>query len=389
MRDINIDRLMNEAKSRTGLSDFGNDHFMEGLEQFVEGINNRADFIDETKEPLEENFIIRPLINLLHCAKDIADNPEILDQKLLPPITIATLPRAGSSYLQRILAVTGGFQTIPLWQIYMPSRIPGLPDGGKEERRNTTGKILAWMLGQSPHQMQGHPMEIDVPDEEIFIIENVFRSIYIEMQHDSEEYKTWINSTDMNPAYDYLYQQLQYLQWQFHRDNPKPFVLKAPGHLGYIDQLERVFPKEQRIVMSHRDPVESVASNCFLMELGYAHYYRGRADDENYGEWILSWLLKGMDRHLQWRDSHSDIAVLDISFADLCNDSIGTAEKVYDFVGEELTGDGKEKIHEWDRDNPRYKHGKASYSLEKYGLTQARINEAFAPYLDRFSQYIW
>ena len=386
MENINIEELIETARQRTNLTDFGNAFFKEGLEKLVEGINNSSDFRRSTKDHLEDQIILRPLMNLLYCAKDIADNPDILEQQLLPPITIVSMPRSGSSYLQRVLSVTNAFQTLPFWQIHMPSRIPHQADGGREQRMEKTRDFLTWIIGEVPDQMKGHPMSVEGADEEIFLIENIFRSVYTESQHNSPEYREWIETVDMRPAYEYLHQQLQYLQWQFYRDRPKPYILKAPAHLGFENQLQGIFPKEQKIIMTHRDPIEVVGSTCFTRELGVNQYYVDRG--EYYGERVLAWLLRAVNRHLDWRDNNSDLEVLDLSFSELSNDSIGTAEKVYAFVGETLSDEGSKQIQEWDRKNPRYQHGKSEYSLEQYDLTLARVNEAFTPYLERFGQYI-
>ena len=76
-----------------------------------------------------------------------------------------------------------------------------------------------------------------------------------------------------------------------------------------------------------------------------------------------------------------------MGIGEISNDSLGTAEKIYNFIDEPMTDEVRENIRAWDKMNPRYKHGKSEYSLADFGLTEADVNDAYAPYIERFSQY--
>ena len=80
----------------------------------------------------------------------------------------------------------------------------------------------------------------------------------------SEDYRTFIESCDMVPAYRHHKRTLQVLQ----SDAPGRWVLKMPAHAYFIDGLLAVYP-EAKIIWTHRDPYKSVAS--FLDLGGFAH----------------------------------------------------------------------------------------------------------------------
>jgi hypothetical protein len=143
MRELEADELLQTARSRTGLSDFGPDDFLEGFRILVASINTEA-HIRDSGWPEVRTRLLRMLINRLWFAKDVQDHPEILDTDLGSPCIIASLPRTGSTKLQRMLGASGGFQTPTFWMTLMFSRIPGVADGGVAQRIRETREFEKW-----------------------------------------------------------------------------------------------------------------------------------------------------------------------------------------------------------------------------------------------------
>jgi len=113
---FDAEALIAGAQLRTGLSDFGDERFLVGLRQFVNGLN-AADNIIPGREAEIEKLILRLLCNLLWRQKDFAEHPEILEEYLLPPVCIVSLPRVGTTKLQRLLGATDAFQSLPYWAL--------------------------------------------------------------------------------------------------------------------------------------------------------------------------------------------------------------------------------------------------------------------------------
>ena len=383
---FSTDKLLRKAEKITGLFDFGSDHPREGLAKLVEGINARTDVIESRRGHIEQE-LLRLLTNRLWRQKDFQDHPEILNEKLLPPINIVGMPRTGSTKLQRILGATDRLQSIPFWRIHCFARIPGTGDGGIARRIAETQRFCDWRVGVIPTIQQTHAMAAEEPEEEAFIMEAGFRALYLGLQYESPQYLGWLAQQDMTLAYDFLKQQLQYVQWQFHRDDPKPFLLKAPGHLGFEDQLQRIYPGWNKMIFSHRAPAEVFGSACLLLSLFRRLYFNVDSSTEHFGKGVLATFVEPIKRHLAWRDSEPSVEILDLGIGEISNDSLGTAEKIYNFIDEPMTDEVRENLRAWDKKNPRYKHGKSEYSLADFGLTEADVNDAYAPYIERFSQY--
>ena len=387
MTQLSAKELLAIASESTGLSNSVSAEIMEGFEKLIAGINRTDSIIPGREEALKER-IVWHLINVMRYEDDVKNNPEILEQKLLPPLVIASLPRTGTTKLQRLLSSTNEFHNIPFWQIYTSSRIPNEPECGKAKRIAMAEKFCNWQEQASPTLYQAHSMRAEDPEEELFLQDDAFRGNGLAYLHDSPDFSTWMATTDRTPAYDYLLNQFKYLQWQFYQDDIRPFLLKAPAHLGFEDQLDRIFPQGKKYIFTHRKPSDIIASSCFLVEAWRSLFYKTETEYEAVGAMALSWMSQATELHMAWRDRSSSTEILDISFNRVNGDAIAVAREVYDFSGIPVSAELINQLEQWERDNPRYKHGKPDYSLETFGLTEERVNEAFAPYIERFAEYL-
>ena len=76
-------------------------------------------------------------------------------------------------------------------------------------------------------------------------------------------YEAWLDRQPFDSWYVWLKKFLQYAQ---HVDGAagRPWVLKAPHHLGYLPLLLEHFP-DATVVHCHRDPTVAVSSFCALL----------------------------------------------------------------------------------------------------------------------------
>lgn len=77
-----------------------------------------------------------------------------------------------------------------------------------------------------------------------------------------------------------------------------------------------------------------------------------------------------------------------MSFKEINVDSLGTAEKVFDFLRMEFTSDMKRGIEAWNEKHPHNKFSKSRYTLQNYGVDEKRIDEEFKEYAERFADYL-
>ena len=87
--------------------------------------------------------------------------------------------------------------------------------------------------------------------------------------------------------------------------------------------------------------------------------------------------------------SHMDPALFfDVGQAEVEEDPVGTAERIYQYFGLEMTDSVKIAMRVWAAENQRGSRGAHVYSAEEFGLTAADIRETFAEYHDQFGGYL-
>lgn len=384
MKQLTVDDLLASAKQRAGLTDFGADGFMEGLAALVDGLNNDVSLVEERWEHLRD-WLINLLVNRLRFQHDLELHPEILDEDLGTPIIIASMPRTASTKLHRMLGASNDFQVLKFWSVYQFARIPGLADGGRAQRIEATQQFEKWMYQVCPQMQNGHPLFTHEAEEEIFLNECTFKTQMLASRFGCETYQRWLAAQDVSSSYDYLRQQLQYLQWQNSAGPTKPWLLKAPGNLGMEKRLIELYG-DARFVMTHRDPVKCIPS-ISSVTLGTRELFLEKSTFEQAGGEMSKFFSHLARRHMKWRDENSGVDVLDLGFDEITFDGIAAVRKFYEFVDMPLSIQAENAMLEWERKNTQDKHGSHKYSIEGSGLTEEGINETFADYIQRYSSY--
>ena len=92
--------------------------------------------------------------------------------------------------------------------------------------------------------------------------------------------------------------------------------------------------------------------------------------------------------HLAWRDSYPQDKVMDVRFDDIVNHEFDALPKIFEFLNVSFTTDARNGIEAWLKmDALRHKPAR-QIQLAEFGLTSERVNERFAPYLQRYAEFI-
>jgi Sulfotransferase family len=380
---FDVKELLDAAQADTGLSHFGPDDFREGLEMLVNGLNTETVVPDDRAVPLRDN-ILRLLHNRLWFQKDLTDHPEILDEELKPPLIITSLPRTGSTKLHRLIGASGDFQALHYWKAHMFARRPGLPNGGIEQRIAETRKFEKWVYEVSPNMITGHPMFTHEPEEEFHLMNASFRTISMSI-YGSDTHNEWLATSDPTPAYDYLKQQLQYLQWQLPADREKPWILKTPVNFGMEDHLCRIF-NDPRFVSTHRDPAKVIPSVANITQ-NWTVVFAEPVSNAAILSDMTEMAARQVTQHMKWRKSAPGVKLIDVSFSEVNVENLDVARKIYDAFGYPWTPTAEQGMSTWSDNNPRNKHGAHKYSAENLGTTEDNIRKRFADYISEYNQY--
>jgi hypothetical protein len=376
-------RLLAEARSNTGLEDFGGDQFREPLGVLLKSLCDEAS-LNALGRAAFRSRILESLETHLKTQSWIDRHPEILEEEIGAPLVVIGLMRTGTTMLHRILASDPRHHAAIWWETRFPAPHAGTKWSEPDPRIPIAEAEVAAILEADPKQASIHPWDALAPDEEIMLLEHSFLSHVPEALANIPTYRSWLDQQDWTPAYAFLKKLIQFLQWQKRQrdDVRERWVLKTPGHLGYLDTLSSVFPGA-RVIQTHRDPIETVPSAASMNYAMWSLYSDDASRNEAGSQWQerLAW---GTLRAMESRKRSGEAGFCDIWFRDAMKDPIHEIERAYTKFGIEMTPAARAGMEKWRSDNPRDKRPPHQYSLADYGLTEAGIKHAFAAYRERF-----
>ncbi|MCY4425966.1 MAG: sulfotransferase [Halieaceae bacterium] len=384
MKPFTVNDLLETAKQRAGLADFGPGEFVEGLAVLVNGLNNDVKVVEDRRDNLRD-WLINLLVNRLRFQHDLILHPEILDEDLGTPAIITSMPRTASTKLHRMLAASNDFQVLKFWHVHMFARIPDMADGGKSQRIKETQEFERWMYEVCPQMLNGHPQFTYEAEEDSYLNECTFKLQMLAGRFGSETYQNWLATVDVSSSYAYLRTQLQYLQWQNKAQADKPWLLKAPGNFGMEQRLFDLYGGA-RFVMTHRDPVKCIPSISSVV-LGTRELFLEQTTYEKAGLDMSNFFSHQVQEHMRWRDENPDLPILDLGFDEITFDGISAVRKLYNFLDISLSVEAENAMLAWERNNAKGKHGTHKYSIEGSGLTEEGTKKDYEEYIQRYSDY--
>ncbi|MGI4748739.1 MAG: sulfotransferase family protein, partial [Janthinobacterium lividum] len=230
---------------------------------------------------------------------------------------------------------------------------------------------------------KAHPIGARIPQECGMILETAFESLNLTMLFRLRDYYQWYLKADTRFGYQVHKMWLQHLTWH----NPRRYtVLKVQEHMYHIPELLSVYP-DALFVQPHRDPVTVMASISRLLEVLRSIVFEHQ-DRAELGEELLHLWHDGQVRMMAYRKAHPELPIHDMRYKDIARDPVGSVRGIYQFANMEFTPDTEAGITSWLADNPADKHGRHSYTLSDYGLTEERVREVYADYIGAYSEFI-
>src|SRR5207244_3723381 len=89
---MNAEQLVDAARERCGLSDFGTDTWQEGLDVLVRALHDEAQ-LNELGAAAMTDQIVGNLVNRLKIEQAYSQHPEIDDERIVAPLFGLGLPR--------------------------------------------------------------------------------------------------------------------------------------------------------------------------------------------------------------------------------------------------------------------------------------------------------
>jgi LPS sulfotransferase NodH len=372
--------LLQQARERAGLSDFGDTWFFEPMDHFIEASNREGRLTPQGREGTVE-VIVKGLVSRLRMVEDIKNHPEILAEKVDVAGIILGLPRTGSTIFQRLLASAPGMTGLRWYEAQNFAPFPGEERGNPAERRAYAQTMIDGWLQLSPELASIHPLEPDAPDEEILVLGQMFVSTMIEGMNYVPSFTRWLNTYDQSKGHEDLKTILKYLQWQDPSRRGRKWILKSPSNLPYAEVAAKAFPNAL-LIMTHRDPLQTVPSYVSMQAALYK--LSATLTDAEVGAFWFPRLVEWMRMFEAARERIGEDRFIDIDYREVGKEPMAQAERVLTRMGIPVDAQLEEVLAEFLAGNKREQRPMHDYSLERFGLDEEAIKREFATYRERY-----
>jgi hypothetical protein len=367
--------LMDEARRQARLCDFGPGEFRPNLERLLDDVA-REGLLTEAGAANFLALIRRRLVNRLEIEAWYKAHPELESQTVGPVASVTGLPRTGTTALINVLSLDDQFRPLRTWEQDRPCPPPVLGEEQEDPRRLAAVAHAERMKRERPDMAAMHLFDPDATEEDVEVLGLSFQAQQYAMPIFS--YHAWWREADLREAFAYHKRVLRLLQ---SRRPPNRWLIKAPAHCFHLDALLSAYP-DTKIIMTHRDPAKVVPSALSMVSAVQAS--SGKVELDQIGRHGAEHFRIGIERAMAARERLGEERFLDLHHRDFIADPMGSLERVYAFLGLDLTRATRAKMEAWHTRNRQGAHGEHRYTPEQFGLDGAQLRKDFAAYIERF-----
>ncbi len=375
-----VDRLLAAARDQTGLHDFGEDSFREGLGVLVGSLDREARLNAIGRAAMDAQ-ITGLLVNRLKIEDWYSRHPEIDEGEIVAPLIGMGLPRTGSSALGCLLGEDPDARSLLSWEVTAPCPPPDPATIADDPRIAQQEVAMVQRARTFPRMVAMLPSTATSPTECQLFMGYDFKTMIFQPQAEIPSYVEWLYyQADLVPTYRYVKRVLKLLQFRW---PTRRWRIKNPTHSLFIGALNQVFP-DARFVMTHRDVAAVIPSVADL----YSEMRKAFSDTPDplfIGRECTQWCELAMQRMIAFRDGGEDQRFFDIHFAPFQADPFPAIEALYAFLGETLTPEARAGMAAWRRSKPLVEQSYARTDPAHFGLDRQALRERFRFYTERFA----
>lgn len=368
-----VEDLHASATRLTGLDDFGDDEYLEGLRVLLKSYAEDAGLTPEGNRAMRA-FLRGALVARLLSEMAWKQHPEHADVAIERPIFVTGLPRTGTTALHRLLTADPMHQGLEVWLTEVPQPRPPRETWAQNPIFLGIQDVYSRHHLEHPEFMGLHYMSADQVEECWQLLRQSIQSISYESLAHVPTYSTWLRRQDWTGAYRRHRRNLQLIGLP---DAGRRWVLKNPSHLFALDALLEVYP-DALVIQTHREPQTAIASVCSLnaeATKGWSTTFRG----DVVGRDQLELWARGLEEFVAARARHNQAQFIDVTYEEFVADPIGTAESVYTRFGLPLTTQARTAMRALHAESTTGERRPSHrYSLADAGLTPEQVDARFA-----------
>ena len=356
---------------------------IENLDRLVRALENEAE-LTPTGRWLTHRFLLRILEVRIQILDQLRKDPSIEEERIEKPLVLAGAPRTGTTILYSLLAADPNHRAPTGWELLRPAPPPS---GDPEERARDPRIELADEELRRPQTVVSgietiHAYAARNPKECLSAMSFALQSEEFTARYHVPSYATWLETSDMTPAYRMHRLVLQTLQ---RRARGTAWVLKSPVHLHALGTLFETYP-DARVALTHRDPLRVLGSlTSLIANLRYAHSDRVDADEIAAGH------------HTRYRRSFRELVRLHdenelpaaqlhhSQFADFQTRPLEVAKELYGRFGMKLEASAQDAMRQVLEASPRHGKGEHRYAIPQVEDSAEAARACYAEYQARFS----
>jgi hypothetical protein len=376
---VDVADILAEAQRRAGFAD-PEVGFCTNLEHLVAALNT-----DNTLSALGANSVRKVLtdrtVDRLEAVKWVRDYPQIANETIKEPVFLTGLPRSGTTYFQYLFDRDTRFRLIRTWESISPSPPPGFDPASVQRRKAEEAERRRQAV---PRKIKGfdalHLIDLDGPDECHVFMEQTYAAAGYENLYDVPSYFDYMmKSLDFEASYRSHKRQLQLLQWQM----PQPrWAVKYPNHVIAMDAILSVYP-DARFVMTHRDPVQTLASiSKMTLTLRGTRYET--VDPKRVGRQMFDFVRRHIERILAFCKSPLGERVIHVDYYRVVDNPSAVMEEVHAGLGIDSPEGVRAAVTDWRIRNPKGARGSNPYTLEQFGLRPHEVAAEYGEYMRYF-----
>jgi hypothetical protein len=358
-----VSTLLEQAKIASGLDDFGDESYREGMDRLFASIEAEARLNAQGAAMIDAQ-----IVDLLGWRLKVEHwynlHPEIDEQEIVAPL------------FSFMLAEDPAVRCIRGWESSAPCPPPETATEHSDPRIEQQKVLMSHMDRMAPRLKQMLPSSPTQPMECQHYMAHDFKSQLFQAQLRIPSYVDWLNNeADLVPTYRYVKRVLKLLQW---RCPPNRWRLKNPSHIVFITALDKVFP-DARYWMTHRDVTRVIPSVVDLYQ-EISRAYTDRVDVAYIAKMNVEWTELGLHRMAAFRAAGNNARFYDVDFAEFQADPMPAIEGLYGFLGETLTDEARRRMIAWRENSPVDKHGRHQVDPAELGLDLDELKHRFAFY---------
>jgi hypothetical protein len=367
--------LIETAKRRCGLDDFGEGDFFEGLTRLLASCQ-RESRLNLVGRIVLRADLIRTLCSRLFMQRDRKEYQSIVRQEIREPLFIVGLPRSGTTLLHTLLALDPQHRVPLTWEVMTPS--PPTRDNEKRriQRAISSCNCFNWLAPTFHHV---HPVGADLPQECVSLMAPTFMSDQFDAMYYVPSYRTWFFRQDLRAAYEYHRRFLQHLQV---RQSAPRWVLKAPTHMFALPSLLAVYP-DALFVQTHRAPLDAMASVSSLITI-LRRVFSDAVDPFTVCREAIDYWSTALEKFLQERRRLAEGRICDVDYVEIRRDPLAVVQNIYAHFGWLLSQKVEQRMRHALASQPEERYKLHRYDLSQFGVREAESAARFAAYCDLF-----